>query len=124
MLEHQQFHHLAEEWIDAWNCRDLDAIMKHYADDVEFWSPLIQSRLGIATGKVAGKTALRSYFAKGLATVNNLRFELLQVLDGIDSVTIYYRRENGLEVAEMLVLNAVGKVVSVRVHYSVPGVHR
>lgn len=25
----------AREWCDAWNRRDLDAVMTHYADDVE-----------------------------------------------------------------------------------------
>src|ERR1700733_217242 len=28
-----------QDWCDAWKRRDLDAIMDHYSDDVEFSSP-------------------------------------------------------------------------------------
>src|SRR5438270_868337 len=30
---------LADAWSRAWNAHDLDAILSHYADDVEFVSP-------------------------------------------------------------------------------------
>jgi ketosteroid isomerase-like protein len=118
MLQEQLAHQLEEDWIVAWNRRDLDAIMAHYAEDVEFRSPLIQSRLGIAEGRLNGKAQVRAYFAKGLETNLSLRFELLQVLMGVDSVTTYYRRENGLLAAEVVVLDTSGKAISVRVHYS------
>ena len=28
------------EWIDAWNRRDVEAVLKHFADSVEFVSPV------------------------------------------------------------------------------------
>lgn len=31
----------ADEWITAWNNGDIEAIMRHYADDVIFSSPFI-----------------------------------------------------------------------------------
>lgn len=109
---------VAQSWIDAWNAHDLDAIMAHYADDVEFWSPLIIKRLGIASGKITGKPALRDYFAHGLATIPNLHFTLLQVLPGVDSVTILYRNHTGADVAEVTVLDADHHAIMVRAHYS------
>jgi ketosteroid isomerase-like protein len=30
---------VAGEWFDAWNRHDLEAVLGHYADDVEFTSP-------------------------------------------------------------------------------------
>ncbi len=39
-------------WVAAWNRRDLDGIMTHYAENVEFWSPTVITRLGIASGKI------------------------------------------------------------------------
>ena len=30
----------AAHWIEAWNSHDIDAILSHYVDDVEFLSPL------------------------------------------------------------------------------------
>jgi ketosteroid isomerase-like protein len=118
MLTEEHARKIAEDWIDAWNRHDLDAIMAHYTDDIEFWSPLVISRLGIASGKLEGKTQLRAYFARGLETIPNLHFELRQVLVGADSITIYYQRESGKLVAEMSVLNEAGKAIMARVHYT------
>src|SRR5215216_1144563 len=92
----------AEAWIEAWNAHDLDAIMEHYAEKIEFTSPLIIKRLDDPTGKIHDKTRLKDYFARGLAH-SDLHFTLLQVLPGVGSVTIYYRRHDGVEVAEMMV---------------------
>jgi hypothetical protein len=109
---------LAQAWIDAWNAHNLDAIMEHYAESVEFRSPLIVKRLGIETGKLVGKEALRSYFAGGLTASPNLHFTLIEVLPGVDSMTVYYERVDGSRTAELTVLDADGRAVQVRVHYS------
>jgi hypothetical protein len=85
---------------------------------VEFWSPLVVKRLGVASGKITGKPSLRAYFAHGLETIPDLHFTLLQVLPGVDSVTIYYRNQSGAEVAEVTVLGVDQRAVMVRAHYS------
>jgi hypothetical protein len=110
---------IGQEWIDAWNRHDLEAIMAHYADDVQFWSPLVTKRLNLASGKLEGKDELRAYFARGLELNPDLHFTLLQVMYGVDSLTIHYRR-NGLESAEMMVLDESQKVIMARVHYNGP----
>jgi hypothetical protein len=118
MIAIETANRLAQAWIDAWNAHDLDAIMEHYAENVEFWTPNIVKLLGIAEGRLVGKAALRAYFARGLAASPNLHFTLLQVLPGADSMTIYFRRMDNSEVAEVTVLDADGHAVQVRVHYS------
>ncbi len=118
MIDHEMAQHLAQAWIDAWNRHDLDAVMAHYAEDVEFYSPLIVKRLGIASGKITGKAQLKAYFEGGLAAQSALHFTLIQLLPGVDSLTLYYRRQDGTEVAEMMVLNADHRVSMVRNHYS------
>jgi hypothetical protein len=109
---------LAQAWIDAWNAHDLDAILSHYADDVEFVSPFVERLLGDATGAVRGKQPLRAYFARGLAAYPDLRFELLEVLWGVDSVTLYYRSVRGLLAAEVMCLGPDGRVGRVLAHYN------
>ena len=49
----------AREWVQAWNRRDLEALLLCYADDVEFRSPLAAKLLGEASGTVQrqGKSA-------------------------------------------------------------------
>src|SRR5687768_8482878 len=85
---------VAEEWIAAWNARDLERILAHYADDVVFSSPLVVTRYGEASGVLRGKAALRQYFVGGLNTGGaDIRFTLLDVLAGVNGYTIYYSRE-------------------------------
>ena len=118
MIAVETANRLAQSWIGAWNAHDLDAIMEHYAENVEFWSPLIVKRLGIPEGKLVGKDALRSYFAGGLAANPSLHFTLLQVLPGVDSMTVYYGRTDNSTTAEVTVLDVDERAVMVRVHYS------
>jgi hypothetical protein len=66
---------------DAWNRRDLEAIMVRYADDVALSSPLVVTRMGRADGWLHGKAEVREYFALGLQAPG-LHFELVDVLFG------------------------------------------
>jgi hypothetical protein len=55
---------LAQEWIEAWNKHDLDAILAHYSDDVIFTSPFAISLTGKEDGTLHGKKELRAYWEK------------------------------------------------------------
>lgn len=106
--------------MEAWNRRDLDAILDRYADDVVHSSPRVVDILNDPEGTVRGKQALRSYFEKGLQAVSDLQFELLEVLTGLDGLTIYYRNQSGRHVAEIMWLDNHGLVDRATVHYG-PG---
>jgi len=98
----------AQAWCDAWNRCDLDAIMGHYSDDVEFSSPTVIKRWGIADGWLRGKVKVRENFAVGVKSPN-LRFELVDVLLGVNSMCVVYRRESGALVADLVELDGNGK---------------
>lgn len=117
MIANQKAEHIATEWIEAWNSHDLDAIVAHYADDVEFTSPFVMKLLSNPSGTIKGKETLRSYFGKTLAAYPNLKFDLVQVLTGVDSVTLYYRSVNGMMAAEVMSLNSNEKITKVIAHY-------
>jgi hypothetical protein len=117
LINHEWARQFAEEWIQAWNSHDLDRILSHYADDFEMFSPLIIERMDIASGMLKGKDAVRPYWQKGLATTPPLRFELLDVFSGIDSIVIYYRKASGQRVSEVLIFNEQGLVVKGMAHY-------
>ena len=108
---------LAEDWIDAWNRHDLDAILRHYAPDVEFTSPFVPALSGDPSGTLRGRERLTAYFQKGLQAYPDLHFDLLRILAGIDSLLRYYRSVNGMLAAEMMTVNAEGLIQLVRVHY-------
>ena len=58
----------AAEWIAAWNARDLDRILKHYARDIEFESPFVSRLLHSNENILRGVGLLRIYFSRGLNT--------------------------------------------------------
>lgn len=58
-----------------------------------------------------------AYWAKALKALPGLRFELLAVLAGTDSVTLYYRGHRGLA-AEVLHFGENGKVRAAFAHYA------
>ena len=99
----------ASNWIDAWNRRDLDAVLAHYSDDFEFSSPVIIDVAGEPSGTLQGKPAIREYWTKALARLPDLHFELNEVLTGIDTITLYYRGPRGAS-AETFHFDRDGKV--------------
>ncbi len=109
----QQF---AREWEQAWNSHDIDNIMQHYADDIVLVSPIAAKLLGQA--EVKGKDAVRRYFIKGLEAYPDLKFQVLEVLTGEQSLVLYYVNQNGIKVAEFMQLNVTGRIKKMIAHYS------
>lgn len=101
--------HFADSWIEAWNRHDLDAILEHYTEDFEFSSPVIIDVVGERSGTLRGKSAVRAYWEKALSRVPGLRFELQDVLTGVDAITLYYRGHRGTS-AESFHFDPTGKV--------------
>jgi ketosteroid isomerase-like protein len=99
----------ARAWVAAWNARDLEAVLAHYAEDVEVCSPLVVERLGRADGWLHGKAELRSYFGRGMENPD-LRFDLRDVRVGVNAVCVLYDRENGVRVADTMELDGDGLV--------------
>jgi ketosteroid isomerase-like protein len=110
--------HFASEWIDAWNGHDLERILPHYADDFEMTSPMVVQLMGEPTGTLRGKTKVGAYWQKALALVPDLKFELLSVLVGVNSVTINYLGLRGRLSAEVFHLDAHNKVIRAFAHYA------
>lgn len=59
MTRAEMLHH-GEEWIAAWNRRDVDAVLEHFAEDAVFVSPRAAAMTGSAV--VRGKAALRTHW--------------------------------------------------------------
>ncbi|MEX0999255.1 MAG: nuclear transport factor 2 family protein [Thermodesulfobacteriota bacterium] len=118
MVSKEQAQELAQDWIDAWNSRDIYRILSHYSDEVVFTSPFVVKLLGDNSGTIQGKADLKPYFMKGLEAYPNLKFELYKVLTGVDSITLYYKTVNEMLAAEVMELNSDGKITKVIAHYS------
>lgn len=109
----------AQAWIDAWNSRDLEIILAHYADDFVIETPMAVILKPESNGTVAGKPAVRAYWQLGLSKIPDLHFDLLDLLIGVHSVTIYYvNTATNRRSVEMMFFNAEGKVNRAFVNYS------
>ena len=109
---------IARNWIEDWNSHDLDRIMSHYAEEIVFISPMVVKLLDNPTGLLEGKSALRNYFDRGLSAYPELKFETIEILVGVNSLVIYYRRVKDLLAAEFMEINQQGLVIKVNAHYN------
>lgn len=86
----QQF---ARDWVDAWNRRDAEAVLAHYAEDAVFTSPKAERIVG--TARLVGKAALRAYWQAALAQIASIRFTLdaASWSPRAQTVTVLYQAE-------------------------------
>jgi SnoaL-like domain len=112
----------AAQWAEAWNGRNIEEVLAHFNEEVEFTSPTALSVMGMAT--VRGKGPLREYWTKALAGLASLRFTLDRVVwdkDRRELAIIYTSETDGKtkRVSENLRFNAAGQVVVAEVFHGV-----
>lgn len=117
MIDREKAWKFAHEWLDAWNKHDVNLIMKHYADSIEFCSPIVQKVLGDPNGVVYGIDNLREYFSRQLQKFSTLHFQLLDVFASPQSVVLYYKINRGLLAAEVMIMNPEMKAIKVYANY-------
>jgi hypothetical protein len=110
-MTHDEARRWAENWVSEWNRHDVDAVLAHFADDVEFCSPVAAAVTGDPSGVVRGRDALRDYWTTALSSRPDLHFELDDVHVGVGCISIQYRNQAGRHVTEMAVFDDDGKVV-------------
>jgi ketosteroid isomerase-like protein len=101
----------AERWIELWNARDLEGVLTHYAEDVVFTSPTALRFAADSGGTIRGKPALRDYWTRALGANPELRFTLIDVYAGIDTLVVHYRNQLGAPISEVMVFRD-GRVVT------------
>ena len=102
---------LGREWIAAWNSRDLERVLKLYAEDAEMTSDKIQALGFDSTGTLEGKANIRIYWAKALTLLPDLHFSLIDLFISPDSLVVFYANERGAKICEYLRLDAAGKII-------------
>lgn len=109
---------LVDGWFDAWNRHDVDAVVAHYAPDVEYHSPFVAA-LADPSGRLVGIDAVAAYFRTALERYPDLHFDRpLHVAAGAGSVALVYCSVNGLLAVETLVLDEDGLVGCAYCHYA------
>lgn len=118
-LQNEFVTQFAADWIDSWNSHDLARVLSHYADDFEMSSPFIIQLAGEPSGTLRGKAAVGAYWRKALELVPDLHFELISVLAGVTTITIYYKSVHGRLAAEVFHFGAAQRVTRAFAHYDV-----
>ena len=79
MLTIEFARNFAQHWVDAWNARNLEEILRHYHEDFVMSSQNCRHSEG-ALGCAAGKPAVAAYWAKALTIIPELKFSVIDVL--------------------------------------------
>ncbi|PSR57199.1 nuclear transport factor 2 family protein [Adhaeribacter arboris] len=109
----------AREWIASWNAHDLNAVLAYYSADFVIETPMTLLMKPNSQGKLANKEAVKAYWTIGLQRIPDLEFKLLDVLIGMNTLTIYYlNKATKNKAAEMLFFNEELQVCKSFVHYS------
>jgi steroid delta-isomerase len=73
-MTHDAMMRFAEAWVAAWNRRDVEAVLAHYAEEAQFVSPVARSVVGRAV--LRNKQELADYWRSALARIATLAFTL------------------------------------------------
>ncbi|SDT59904.1 nuclear transport factor 2 family protein [Jiangella sp. DSM 45060] len=98
-------HAFARDWLAAWNAHDVEAVLRHFHDDVVFTSPVAARVLPETGGVLRGKNELRRYWTEGLRQIPDLRFAVEAVYAGVSALVITYRNQNDVLVNEVLIFD-------------------
>lgn len=88
--------------VQDWNAHDVEAVLRHFHDDVVFTSPVAATLLPDTAGVVHGKSAFREYWSAALQHIPDLRFVVEDVYQGVETIVITYRNQNDALVNEAL----------------------
>lgn len=116
MLLNERANYIAQDWIDAWNSRDLERVLGYYSRTAQHTSPRVIEFNDNASCTIKGIGKLRNYFQEGFALYPNIKFELLDIMVGVDTLSIRYRTKNKT-VLEIMFFNEEGKVVRSYAYY-------
>lgn len=123
MLDDATVQDLQRHWDEGWNAGDLATIMAPFAAGVVFSSPFVPRLTGDpARTTIDGHEALTSYVDYALRHAPGIRYTLDATYAGTDAVVLVYtyRTPDGTigRGADSMRVDAAGKVVEWRCHYS------
>jgi hypothetical protein len=111
---------LARTWLEAFNRKDVDALVALYDEDATHTSPKIRALHPETGGKLLGKAAIAAWWRGAIARTPGLRYEETAITAGADRVVLEYVRhadgEAPLPVAEAFDVRG-GRIVASRVFH-------
>lgn len=111
---------IAEQWFEAFNAQDLEALLSLYADDAQHFSPKLKIRQPETKGWVKGKNALRAWWQDSFERLPTLQYIPTSFTANNERVIMEYIRKVSGEVdvliAEVLEIEN-GQITASRVYH-------
>lgn len=99
----------AEQWVAAWNARDLEALLALYGEDIQLRSPF--AKVYARDGVIRGKAELRAYWGEVMRRMPNLNLQLEKVYAGHLALALHYRDDVGRNVIETVLFDDEDKAI-------------
>ena len=99
----------ADQWIDAWNRRDLEGLLALYADNVQLRSPF--AKVYAREGLIRNKAELRIYWGEVMQRIPNLALRKIAVYNGHLALALHYRDNLDRNCIETILFNERDEVV-------------
>jgi hypothetical protein len=113
-MTNAQAHAFAAQWIEKFNRLDLEAVLAHFAEDVEFTSPRAIAVVGKPT--LRSRKELADYWRKSVSSITSLHLTLDHVINDESArrvVIVYISEVNGkrIRAAEFFEFNHAQQVI-------------
>jgi len=120
MISEKMAERICRDWIKAWNDHRMEDLLSLYSDGVELTSPMVVMDLKKPIGIIKGKEEVRRFYSRGFGLYPDMKYELVQVFAGVNSILFYFRGINGIPTAAFMALDYDGLVNKVVMHYRRP----
>lgn len=111
---------LALKWIEAFNTRNLEDLLRLYAQDAQHFSPKLKIHRPETKGLIVGKDALRAWWEDAFQRLPKLHYKLMRLTADEEQVFMEYVRqvpsESDINVGEVLEIKA-GVIIASRVYH-------
>lgn len=107
----------ANNWLAAWNSKDIEKIIEFYSDEIVLVSPIVKNLTGYQDGIIIKKSEIKDMWLKVFQQIPELQYSLVAVVVGIDSLTIHYTSSLCDMVADVLKFDRDWKIIKSCTYY-------
>jgi ketosteroid isomerase-like protein len=107
----------ANNWLTAWNSKDVERISEYYSDEIFFASPAVEEMTGYQDGILLKKSEFKNMCSKIFQEIPELRYSLVAVAVGINSLTMHYKSSQFDLVADVVKFDSGWKITKSQTYY-------
>ncbi|MEY4281845.1 MAG: hypothetical protein RLZ39_1257 [Bacteroidota bacterium] len=111
---------IANDWFDAFNRHDLEALLALYDEQAAHYSPKLKIHQPETDGYIKGKAQLRAWWQDAFSRLPQLHYQVLQIMHNEEGTFFEYIRstpnEADMQIGEVLMIKE-GKIIASRVYH-------